>query len=205
MNRLIFSLMCIGFPGFCGTFSATREGSLPLFFVQNAGIAEASVRYVTQTSEMRAGFSSDSVMFRMHGEQTEVRFQGANRGTAIEGVDPLSARANFFLGQDPGGWHTGMPTFQKILYRNLYPGIDLTYGGTKDRIKSEFTVAPGADPGVIRLEYSRALSIPTKLSIAANGDLIARSAGSELREQLLPIPFLGHLEALPRMALQPAE
>ena len=174
MNRLVFSLMCAAIvPG----FSEIKENSLPLFFVQNAGMAEASVRYIAATSEMSAAFAGDSATFRIHGEQVQVRFAGANRGAAPEGVEPLAAKANFFLGQDPHKWHTGVPTFQRILYRNLYPGIDLTYSGTKDRIKSEFTVAPGAGPRFIRLEYSGTLSI------AANGDLIVRSAGSELRER----------------------
>ena len=174
MNRLVFALMCMAVvPG----FSATRENSLPLFFVQNAGTADASVRYIVETSEMQAAFAGDSATFRIHGEQVQVRFEGANTGAALEGIEALAARANFFVGQDPREWHTGVPTFQKILYRGLYAGIDLTYSGTKDRIKSEFAVAPGADPRLIRLEYSRTLSI------AANGDLIARSAGSELRER----------------------
>src|SRR5579863_316607 len=137
MNRLVFALICMAVvPG----FSATRENSLPLFFVQNAGMVDASVRYIVETSEMQAAFAGDSATFRIHGEQVQVRFEGANRAAVLE-------------------------------------GIDLTYGGTKDRIKSEFAVAPGADPRLIRLDYSRTLSI------AANGDLIARSAGSELRER----------------------
>jgi hypothetical protein len=174
MNRLVFTLICMAAES---GFSATRENSLPLFFVQNAGMADASVRYMVETSEMKAAFARDSATFRIHGEQVQVRFKGANRAAALEGIEPLAARANFFVGQDPREWHTGVPTFQKILYRGLYPGIDLTYGGTKDRVKSEFTVAPGADPGLIRLDYTRTLSI------GANGDLIARSAGSELRER----------------------
>src|SRR5579863_9260253 len=174
MNRFVFALSCLTIvPG----FSATKEGLLPLFFVQNTGMADASVRYIVETSELRAAFTTDSATFRSHGEQIRVRFEGANRGAALEGVEPLAARANFFWGQDPREWHTGVPTFQKILYRGLYPGIDLTYSGTKDRIKSEFTVAPGADPRLIRLGYSGTLSI------AANGDLIAGGAGSELRER----------------------
>lgn len=174
MNRLVFALMCLAVvPG----FSATRESTFPLFFVHNAGMADASVRYIVETSEMKATFAGDSATFRIHGEQVQVRFEGANTGAALEGIEPLAARANFFVGQDPREWRTGVPTFQKILYRGLYAGIDLTYSGTKDRIKSEFTVAPGADPGLIRMDYSRTLSI------GANGDLIARSAGSELRER----------------------
>ena len=60
MSRLVFSLMCLGVvPG----FSATGESSFPLFFVQNAGMADASVRYIVETSEMRAAFASDSATF----------------------------------------------------------------------------------------------------------------------------------------------
>ena len=174
MNRFAFSVMClVVVPGFC----ATMENALPLFFVQNTGMVDASVRYILETPEMTAAFAGDSATFRMHGERVRVRFDGANRGAALEGIEPLAARANFFIGRDPREWRTGLPTFQKILYRNLYRGIDLTYSGTRDRIKSEFTVAPGADPRLIRLEYS------WPVSIAANGDLIARSAGSELRER----------------------
>ena len=168
MTRLIFSLMCLAAtPG----FSSIRVGSLPLFFVQNGH------RYFVETPELKAVFASDAVAFQIQDEQIQVRFEGADKGAALEGVEPLAARANFFVGQDSSEWRTGVPTFQKILYHSLYPGIDLTYSGTEDHIKSEFTVAPGADPRLIRLAYSGTLSI------AASGDLIARQAGSELRER----------------------
>jgi hypothetical protein len=167
MNRLVFTLLCLAVaPG----FSSIREGSLPLFFVQNGD------GYIVETPEFQAVFTRDSATFRIHGEQIGVRFEGASKGAALEGVEPLAAKANFFFGHDPQDWRTGVPTFQKILYRNLYPRIDLTYGGANDRLKSEFAVAPGGDPRLIRLEYSGTLSI------AANGDLITRSVGSELRE-----------------------
>ena len=168
MTRLISSLLCLAAtPG----FSSIKEGSLPLFFVQHAHA------YAVATPELQAAFTGDSATFRIHGEQIRVRFEGASKGVTLEGIDPLAARANFFLGQDPRGWRTGVPAFQKILYRGLYPGIDLIYSGTNDRIKSEFTVAPGADPLLLRLAYSGTLSI------AVNGDLIASDAGSELRER----------------------
>ena len=115
MNRLAFSLMClVAVTG----ISAAKESSFPLFFVQNAGMVDASVRYLAETSEMKAAFASDSATFRIHGEQVQVRFEGANRDVALEGIEPLAARANFFIGQDPREWHTAVPTFQKILYRN---------------------------------------------------------------------------------------
>jgi hypothetical protein len=55
----------------------------------------------------------------------------------------------------------------------------MTYAGSAQRIKSEFLVAPGADPQLIRLEYSGA----DRLSIDANGDLVVRGAQVQLREE----------------------
>jgi hypothetical protein len=46
-----------------------------------------------------------------------------------------------------------VPTYGSVVYRNLYPGIDLRYKGTEGVLKREFVVAPRADPAAIRLHY----------------------------------------------------
>ena len=48
---------------------------------------------------------------------------------------------------------TGISTFSNVTYRNLWPGIDLTYSGTVNRLKYQFVVHPGADLTQIRLAY----------------------------------------------------
>ena len=84
-----------------------------------------------------------------------MKFLGANGD--LHGLDPMGS-ANFLLGQDPHQWRTGLPTLQRIRYANLYAGIDLLYSGKNGRVKSEYTVAPGARPSDIRVEYSADLS-----------------------------------------------
>jgi hypothetical protein len=83
-------------------------------------------------------------------------FLGANG--ELHGLDPMGS-ANFLVGQDEQQWRTGLPTLQRIRYVNLYPGIDLLYSGSNGRVKSEYTVAPGAHPSDIRVQYSVDLSI----------------------------------------------
>lgn len=56
-------------------------------------------------------------------------------------------------------WHTGLTGCTKIGYQDLWPGIDLVYGGTVNRIKYELVVDPGADPSWIRLAYRGAASV----------------------------------------------
>src|SRR5205814_7889146 len=50
--------------------------------------------------------------------------EGSDRGAAAEALEPLGARFNYFVGKDPSGWRTGVRAYGRVLYRNVYPGID---------------------------------------------------------------------------------
>jgi len=119
----------------------------PLFFIQ-----DSPDRYLIRVPGVTAVFSPEGTQF----QAVYARFLGAHGD--LHGLDPMGS-ANFLAGQDQHLWRTGLPTFQKILYSNLYPGIDLIYSGTKGRVKSEYRVAPGARPADIRVEYSANLWI----------------------------------------------
>src|SRR5438067_830188 len=54
---------------------------------------------------------------------------GANRGPAVDGMETLPDKINYFRGNDQAKWITGVPTFKKVAYAQVYPGIDLVYYG----------------------------------------------------------------------------
>src|SRR5207244_11811286 len=56
-------------------------------------------------------------------------------------------------------WRTGVETCASIAYQELWPGINLAYSGTYERLKYTFEVKPGADPAQIRLAYHGASSL----------------------------------------------
>ncbi|MGH9282402.1 MAG: SBBP repeat-containing protein, partial [Acidimicrobiales bacterium] len=86
---------------------------------------------------------------------------------------------NHFRGSDPAGWHTNIPTFAKVASSGVYPGIDLVYYGKQGgQVEYDFVVAPGADPGAIRLGLEGA----EHLSLDAGGDLVAQTAVGEVRQ-----------------------
>jgi len=109
-----------------------------------------------------------------------LRFAGANPNPTVEGLEPLPGTANFLLGDDPTQWRTNVPTYAAVAYRELYPGIDLVYRGTAGVLKTEFTVKPGADPGMIRLVY-RGMEA---LRLRENGALVLQTAAGELIEEV---------------------
>jgi hypothetical protein len=158
--------------------AAQAERALPLFFFPNIGQTDSSIRFVAETPDMRAGFQSDAAILQIPGMNVRVHFAGANPGVAMEAAEPMPGNANFLLGDRPENWKTGVPTYHKIVYRGLYPGIDMTYGGVGRRLKSEFLVAPGADPAIIRLEYSGV----DRISIDTNGDLVMKKLREEVPE-----------------------
>src|SRR2546426_6077837 len=49
------------------------------------------------------------------------------------GQEELPGKANYFIGNDPSKWRTDVPTYAKVQYTNVYPGIDLIYYGNQDR------------------------------------------------------------------------
>jgi hypothetical protein len=174
-HTILLLLLATGFT----TLAASPERSLPVFFLPNAGQADPALRYVVQTPELRAGFALDSAIFEIHGTQLHVHFAGANRNVELQGLEAMAAHANFLIGGDPAAWRTGVPTYRGVVYRNLYPGVDMNYTGSDSKLKSEFRVAPGANPGQIRMEYPDADSV----SVDVHGDLVVRAGTAELLDR----------------------
>lgn len=156
-----------------------KPGALPAFFIPNAGQAAESVQFVVNTPELNAGFTAGEAIFYVGPVALRLKFQRSNPAATIQGEQRLDASANFLIGNEQEKWKTGLPVYGKICYRDLYPGIDLTYGASGGHIKSEFLVSPGGDPDQIRLEYEGA----SQISIEPNGDLLIRGDHAELREE----------------------
>jgi hypothetical protein len=177
-------------------------GKLPLRFEPNMGQTDPRVRFVSRGPGFTLFLTSDGAVLSLKGSSTpsppqprgavgpltpssgrmdvlSMRLLGANHRASTAGVDRLPGISNSFIGSDPNAWHTGMPTFAKVLYRDVYPGVDLDYYGNQTgRLEYDFTLAPGTDPSVLRLGFQG----QQDLSIGAAGDLVLRLAAGEVRQ-----------------------
>jgi hypothetical protein len=104
---------------------------------------------------------------------------GAARKPLVSGREELPGKANYFIGSDPAKWRTNVPTYAKVHYQNVYPGIDLLYYGNQRQLEYDFTVAPGADPNKIVLDFKGA----DKIEIDAQGELVLHAAGGDIRQR----------------------
>lgn len=105
-----------------------------------------------------------------------MKLVGANADAAISGEEKLPGKFHYFIGNDPTLWRTNVPSFAKVRYREIYPGIDLVYYGNEGQLEYDFVVAPGADPARIELAIEGADAV----TVDANGDLRLEVAGRGL-------------------------
>ncbi len=82
--------------------------------------------------------------------EVSIQFVGAQPHARIEGVDRQRGIVNYLIGRDSSKWHRRIPTYARVRYRSIYPGIDLVYHGTQGRLEYDLVVAPDADPHRIR-------------------------------------------------------
>jgi uncharacterized protein (TIGR03437 family) len=69
-----------------------------------------------------------------------------------------------------------VPTYAKVRYHGVYPGVDLVYYGNQRQLEYDFVVAPGADPKPIRLQFAGAKG----LRLGTDGDLEVTAAGGAM-------------------------
>ena len=71
------------------------------------------------------------------------------------GDGPLPGRVHRRVGA-PSMWQTGLPTYGRLIFDGVYPGVRLTVESRRHAVAYRFDVAPGGDPGAIRMRYAGA-------------------------------------------------
>src|SRR5437870_3644449 len=182
-------------------------GKLPLSFEANQGQTDPQVKFLARGRGYTLFLSPDEAVFVLRKakaeaqgenssplmrntsrlmaervgdyEQTILRMKlaGANPAPEVVGVGELPGKSNYFVGNDPKKWRANLPTYAKVEYRRIYPGVNLVYYGNQRQLEHDFVVSPGADPKAITLAFEGMDGV----AIDALGDLVLRAAGSEVR------------------------
>ncbi|MGZ3864281.1 MAG: DUF7948 domain-containing protein [Bacteroidia bacterium] len=85
----------------------------------------------------------------------DVNFVNSNTNTTIESSYPTKDYCNFFIGNDPHKWAGNVKNYSRLLYNDLWNGIDLEIIGQDNSAKYNFYVQAGANPSDIQLHYNR--------------------------------------------------
>jgi hypothetical protein len=173
-------------------------GKLSPVFEANQGQADPRVKFLFRGSGYTAFLTSGSMVLSLRptngvpvpragnvptsnvppASTTTMQFQltGANKNPAVVGEGQQPGRVNYFIGRDPAKWHTNVPTYASVRYRNVYPGIDLVYHGNHRQLEYDFVISAGADPGRIEFEVQGANGI----RIDEAGNLVLKTNRGDL-------------------------
>jgi hypothetical protein len=175
-------------------------GNLPLSFEPNHGQTDPQVKFLSRASHRtlwltgneavlavgrRSGISwagGKQEIIRRQGQIApailRMKFVGANAGPRITGEDRQAGTVNYFTGK-PDQWRTRIPTYARVRYRNLYPGIDLVFYGNNRELEYDLVVSPGGDPGQIKLGISGA----ENMRLDGAGNLALKTAAGDVIQQ----------------------
>jgi hypothetical protein len=140
---------------------------LPLRFEANQGQAPANVRYTARAGAYTLQLTEGGPAVYLGARRIDISLPGANRAPRIDALDPLRTRTSYFVGPRDR-WRPDVPSFARVKYASVYPGVDMIYYGNQSQLEYDFVVAPGADPNAIRMSFRGAKSV----RIGAAGDLL---------------------------------
>jgi hypothetical protein len=167
---------------------------LPLSFEANDGQTAPQVDFIARGRGYAVFLTPREAVLTLHGSATSndghgsapsstaalrVQLEGANAHPRGVGLEKLPGRVNYLLGNDPARWRTTTPTWAKVRYREVYPGIDLVYYGKQGQLEYDFVVRPGADPGRVVLGFEGAETV----RVDTEGDLLLHVAGGTVRHR----------------------
>jgi uncharacterized protein (TIGR03437 family) len=183
--------LCSFLFAFCATISylsaqapqgTARFSRLPLEFEENQGQFDPRARFVSRTPGFDLTLTKDEAILaledrsRRSTSSASLRLTGANYQYGPDGLDRLPGMTNYLIGNDRSMWKTGIARYGQVRYRNVYPGIDVTYYGSGLMLEYDFVLRPGANASSIALSYDGIDS----LRLGTTGDLIIGIAGRQV-------------------------
>ncbi len=120
---------------------------------------------------------------------------GGDPRPQVTGSGRLAGTTNYLNGADKRDWHTDVPSFARVRYAGVYPGVDMVYRGSQRELEYDFIVAPGIDPDKIALGFRGS----ERLSTTRGSDLLIHADGGAIRQRR-PVVYQGEGSARRRVA-----
>ncbi|MFH1319427.1 MAG: SBBP repeat-containing protein, partial [Bacteroidota bacterium] len=151
-------------------------GKMPLRFEANKGQVDECVDFISRGKGYCLFLTAGEVVMSLERAVVRMKVLGANPLAHVKGMDQLSAKSNYFKGNNSKKWHTNIPNYTKVKYHNIYPNIDLIYYGKNNQLEYDFVIAPGGDPDKIRLSFEGVDDI----IVDEQGNLVLKIDGDQL-------------------------
>ena len=172
---------------------------LPIHFEPNLGQAGDSIRFLCQGPGYSFLLLNNKLVFQFQDFQSKkqsgdptppgqisilsMKMINGKLRPRIIGEDKLRSKSHYLRGQDPNNWQVNVPTFSKVRYQEIYPGIDLIFYGNGGQLEFDFSLKAGIDPGSIQLHFggNGGRTDQFQLTLDKTGDLVVPTQGRDIR------------------------
>lgn len=169
----------------------------PLSFEKNEGQMDldSEVKYFTRGNGCTYYFTPQEIAMVLHTKVKEsnhiaysilkLQFIGAKQDLTVKGIEEQDYRTHYFLTNESKKWHTHIANYNKIIYEDVYPGIDAVFYGNHRKLEYDLCVAPGRNPQEILLHIEGA----KELVINPDGDLVISTTNDEKMQMHKPMIY----------------
>ncbi|MBA2419912.1 MAG: SBBP repeat-containing protein, partial [Thermoleophilaceae bacterium] len=180
---------------------------LPVRFEANKGQAPGKVDFLARGPGYTVSLARDGAVLALRSKKSAaaaaggsaavvgMHVVGGNPRPEVSGTERLAGTSNYLTGSDKRNWQTNVPSFARVRYAGVYPGVDMVYRGSQKELEYDFVVAPGRDPDKIALGFRGS----DRLSITQGGDLLIHADGGAIRQRR-PVIYQGEGAARRRIA-----
>jgi hypothetical protein len=158
------------------------QKEVPDHFTMNIGQWEDRIEYLAKTSFGWTAMGKDGIYYYVAlkggGHMIKISFHNAKLPISI-GLEDCGFETNYFLGNDESKWKTNVRSYCKVLYEDVWPGIDVLYYFKDGELKYDILVSEYAFPSDISFRVEGVKSINVKdneLNIFASEDVIIKDS-----------------------------
>lgn len=153
--------------------------SSSVMFIENVGQFETDARYQVRGSDSTIWLEEDALWVSVlqpstannwnggmlpsdltnkanrgivrEGVNIKLSFVGANLHPHLEPINHLDTHISYLTGNDPADWHSDVPVWGGVRYKDLYPGIDLEITSEDGHLLQQLVARKDADLDAVQL------------------------------------------------------
>jgi hypothetical protein len=139
--------------------------------VENGGARSKDGRF--RSLAAHRGSDSEAVTAESAPSSTVLRMKlvGAQAMPKVEGLELLSTKSHYLVGDDPNKWITDVPHYAKVKHHDVYSGIDQIFYDKDGALEYDLIVRPGANPATIHLAFDGVNDVV----LTPQGDLVLQT------------------------------
>jgi gliding motility-associated-like protein len=131
-----------------------------------------------QPAQKAAGKPTPDDQITVNAHAYDVSFYGGAQNPLVTTERQSPGYSNYFIGNDKSKWASNVNSYGSLLYKNIYPGIDVRYYSENGFLKYDLIVHPNASAASIALRYTGASGLEVK-----DGNLLVKTSVGSITEQ----------------------